>query len=1014
LKSERINKLFAVFAMFALCAMVLPQMGILTIMDATASENPTTEWTQTYGVTLSDVLQDSVETSDGGFALVGYTNAFGAGDYDFWLIKTDASGNAQWNKTYGGFDTEKPYALIETSDGGFAMVGYTETWGAGDDDAWLVRTDANGVVLWNKTYGGIEDEQGKDLVETSDGGFAIVGYTETWTVGDDDAWLVRTDANGNAQWNMSYGGVEDEKGLAIITTSDGGFAFSGTTETWTVGRRDCWLVRTDASGSAQWNMSHGDIQNDVGSDLVEADDGGFVVVGTICDSTYSLDSVLVKADASGNFLWAKTYGVSSNEDELVKMVKTVDGGYALAGYTSSYGAGGMDVWLVETDASGNVLWNQTWGGTEIDFSQSLVATSDGGYLLGCVTNSFGDPSDRDFWLVKVAVDHPVVSSADVGVLVDYGDGTYDYSTVTLDAATGMTAYNATQVATSSLGASWGSLGAYVYEINGVSAPGSGYWALYNWKYDYTEPVIESSHWWEYSEVGCSDLTLADDDIIGWRLVSDYSILPEFVPVDYRATDSATTISLSTPPTGLSFGSTFTVNLVINNAVDCAMWAVKNLTWDPSVIELTNIDEGTFLEGSTLFLNTPIETGVVEEITNSLSEAGSYSGSGVLAILTFEVVGYGDSNIVIAGYAVQVDPLSNEDFVQSISTTYNGIAAPAPTGPTAVITSPQNNKNVAMGSEITLDGSNSEAASDGVDPIAITAYTWSINGPSFSQTLNGANPGTVTLSNPGDYTFELTVNATGATPETDSVTHIVHVFNVSSDGAAVDLYTDRGGEFAMQNASAYGPQELVTIYANVTYNGAAVPGKDISFEIRDNEGNLVAVRGGTSDDNGVATVSYRIPWPSGNPEDSFGKWSIQTTVSFSQVDVTDVVYFTFDYILDAVEVSITNLIGNSITSVARSNQMKVLVSVSNIRDVAVNCLVCFTLVDEGSVPIQCVTVNLSADPGDTEETGTGTMITIPEWAFVGTATAYVNVLTNLPSLGGVPFCPEASMNFGITK
>ncbi|MCW4016935.1 MAG: hypothetical protein NWF06_11235, partial [Candidatus Bathyarchaeota archaeon] len=420
---ERKNKLFAVFAMFALCAMVLPQTGIMTIMPANASSNPTTEWTQTYGGALIENIYDLIETSDDGFALVGYTSSFGAGDSDFWLIKTDASGNEQWNKTYGGFDTERSYAIIETTvTPGFAIVGYTESYGAGDDDVWLVRTDADGNMLWNMTYGGVEDEQGNDLVETSDGGFAIVGYTETWVTGDDDAWLVKADASGNVQWNMSYGGVEDEQAEAIITTSDGGFIFTGTTETWSAGSRDLWLVKTDASGNVQWNMSHGYSDSDYGYDLLETTDGCFVVTGQWDAGDYN-DAWLVKADASGSFLWEKTYGSSLGDDYLFNIVKTMEGGYAMAGYTKSYGAGNNDVWLVETDVDGNMLWNQTWGGTEHDNCNSLIATSDTGYLLGGFTKSFGDLTDADGWLIKVAVDHPVVSSAEVGVLVDYGDGT---------------------------------------------------------------------------------------------------------------------------------------------------------------------------------------------------------------------------------------------------------------------------------------------------------------------------------------------------------------------------------------------------------------------------------------------------------------------------------------------------------------------------------------------------------------------------------------------------------------
>ena len=153
-------------------------------------------WSQTYGGTEKDGALSLVQTSDGGYAMVGYTCSFGAGEDDFWLIKTDEAGNMEWNRTYGGTGSDIAISLIETSDGGYALVGYTESFGAGSDDFWFVKTDSSGNMQWNRTYGGTKGDYAFSLVETSDGGYAIAGYTFSVGAVNSDLWLVKTDEQG--------------------------------------------------------------------------------------------------------------------------------------------------------------------------------------------------------------------------------------------------------------------------------------------------------------------------------------------------------------------------------------------------------------------------------------------------------------------------------------------------------------------------------------------------------------------------------------------------------------------------------------------------------------------------------------------------------------------------------------------------------------------------------------------------------------------------------------------------
>jgi parallel beta-helix repeat protein len=239
-----------------------------------------TEWNKTYGGISWDEAWALVQTSDGGYALAGETSSFGAGGYDFWLVKTDASGNMEWNKTYGGTNNDWAYALVQTVDGGYALAGQTLSFGAGSWDCWLVKTDASGSMQWNKTYGGTSTDEAYALVQTSDGGYALAGLTYSFGAGDRDFWLVKTDASGNALWNRTYGGISNDEVRALLQTGDGGYALAGETSSFGAGSNDFWLVKTDASGAMQWEKTYGGTGNDWGPALVQTSDGGYALGGT--------------------------------------------------------------------------------------------------------------------------------------------------------------------------------------------------------------------------------------------------------------------------------------------------------------------------------------------------------------------------------------------------------------------------------------------------------------------------------------------------------------------------------------------------------------------------------------------------------------------------------------------------------------------------------------------------------------------------------------------------------------
>jgi len=221
-----------------------------TQSDVHASNSPNSEtdvyvqWDRTYGGPAWDTTYSMIQTSDGGFAMAGTTESFGAGAYDFWLVKTDSSGIMQWNKTYGGAYSDIATRVIQASDGGYVLTGSTYSFGAGSSDMWLVKTDSSGIMQWNKTYGGVASELSAwSFVRASDGGYVLAGYTESFGAGFADVWLVKTDSSGIMQWNKTFGGPDLDYANCIIQTCDGGYALAGHTESYGAGGGDIWLIK---------------------------------------------------------------------------------------------------------------------------------------------------------------------------------------------------------------------------------------------------------------------------------------------------------------------------------------------------------------------------------------------------------------------------------------------------------------------------------------------------------------------------------------------------------------------------------------------------------------------------------------------------------------------------------------------------------------------------------------------------------------------------------------------------
>ncbi|MBT8378769.1 MAG: T9SS type A sorting domain-containing protein, partial [Ignavibacteria bacterium] len=240
-----------------------------------------TLWTKTYDGGDADLGYAVQNTSDGGFIIVGTTRSFGSGGFDFFLIKTDSSGDTTWTKTYGGSNDERAYSVMQTSDDGYIIVGETTSFGNGNDDAWLVRTNSIGDTLWTKSFGGAESDEGHSVIQTSDGGFVIAGVKES-SVTYDDMWLIKTNSSGEMLWEKTYdyGVGDNEEGNSVVQTSDGGFAICGLGTNISGFSEDILIIRTDELGDTLWTIAYGDSSYDVGNSIIQSSDGGYVVAGT--------------------------------------------------------------------------------------------------------------------------------------------------------------------------------------------------------------------------------------------------------------------------------------------------------------------------------------------------------------------------------------------------------------------------------------------------------------------------------------------------------------------------------------------------------------------------------------------------------------------------------------------------------------------------------------------------------------------------------------------------------------
>ncbi len=387
-------RLTFVFALFVF-------LSLLAASIQAPEFQPSEEWNSTFGAQYGDGAWSLQGTGDGGYIITGYTSSRGEGS-DLWLVKINPEGKEQWNKTFGGSGEDVGYSVRQTPDGGYIVSGSTRSYGIGEERMWLLKTDSNGNKEWDRTFGGFVSSSGDAgwaVDETDDGGYIVAGYTRSSGAGAKDLWLVKTDSLGNLLWDRTFGGAKDDVGMSVIQTRDGGYVVAGRTASFGPGDDDIWLLKANSVGRDQWNRTFGGSGDDVSFQVIELEDGYALTGRTESGSGSSggKKAFLMKTDTQGKKQWEKTYG---QESAGISLQQTNDDGFIIAGSTDSLIAG-KDALLIKTDSSGNKQWIMPLGGLKDDVGTAVVESRDGGYVLAGITSSFGAGAE-DAWLVKLA------------------------------------------------------------------------------------------------------------------------------------------------------------------------------------------------------------------------------------------------------------------------------------------------------------------------------------------------------------------------------------------------------------------------------------------------------------------------------------------------------------------------------------------------------------------------------------------------------------------------------------
>ncbi|MEO0211735.1 MAG: hypothetical protein ABIN66_07785 [candidate division WOR-3 bacterium] len=351
-----------------------------------------------------DAAYSMSRTSDAGFTLAGFTESWGAGQEDIMVIKLNPNGEIAWARAIGGADQDEGYAVTGTSDGGIVVAAYTESFGH-ENDFLILKLNSSGGMAWAKAIGGTAVDCPYAIAVTADGGIAVLGETFSSGQGYNDFLIVKLAPDGSLSWARTVGATSWDHGFSIAPTADTGVVVTGYTMSWGTGGGELIVAKIDKTGSLEWAKIYEDpsANFDEAYSVIQTSDRGFAVAGytVYFGSGGRQDFIVMKLDSDGNPSWVKAYGGNS-DDNANSIIQTSDSGFAVAGYTRSYGVGSRDFMIIRLNKNGDLIWARTWGRTGKDEAKSIIQAQDGGFVAAGYIDGFS--SYYDFAALKLGPD----------------------------------------------------------------------------------------------------------------------------------------------------------------------------------------------------------------------------------------------------------------------------------------------------------------------------------------------------------------------------------------------------------------------------------------------------------------------------------------------------------------------------------------------------------------------------------------------------------------------------------
>jgi uncharacterized delta-60 repeat protein len=358
-------------------------------------------WKSTFGGSKKEIATSVVALEDGNVAVLGTCRSMGHGREDLCVIGVNQKGSTIWKRAFGGKKRDLSTALTRTSDGNLVAVGHGQSFNKnGDFDAYIVKLTPKGEMLWQRAFGGDENENANGVAPTKDGGVIVVGTTESYGKGNKDIYLLKLDKDGIKEWQKTLGGKKDDIAYAITPSSDGNFIIAGTSDSYSKDNFDFYVTKISPDGKQIWAKAYGEDKKDIFRAITPTPDGGCVVAGeTESYKSKHSDMDVMKLDKDGEQVWHQLFGFKSIE-YATGVTSTPEGGYLVVGTTKSMGHGKYDFYTLELDKDGHLIWGNLYGGGSKDIAHAVARTTRNSFVVVGETKSYGN-GDRDFFMIDL-------------------------------------------------------------------------------------------------------------------------------------------------------------------------------------------------------------------------------------------------------------------------------------------------------------------------------------------------------------------------------------------------------------------------------------------------------------------------------------------------------------------------------------------------------------------------------------------------------------------------------------